>query len=168
MSIKLNVIIIMVLSISVGMGKIYERCELARELYKVHKFPQEQIAKWVCIVSETSKFDTSIDGRISDRIHEHGIFKLTDEVWCSRNTTDKDRTCGDCSLSCGDCESLEDDDITDDAACAQHVYRVTASWAGELGGFHAWYLYVSIEIMIKSAIMNDFTNPPVIPSLVGN
>lgn len=28
--------------------KIYERCELARELYTVHKFPMEQIHTWVC------------------------------------------------------------------------------------------------------------------------
>lgn len=130
MSLKF-VVLIFVSSIAVGAGKIYERCELARELYKVHKLPMEQIPTWICIVNLVSSFDTSAVRSLDYMGYfEHGIFKLSDQWWCTTNDTHR---------GCGKCEKFEDDDITDDVECIKQVYAEHERYFGN--GFNAWSQY---------------------------
>lgn len=95
--------------------KIYERCELARELYYTHDLPYEQIATWVCIAKYESIFNTSAIGNVNyDGSQDHGLFQISDIYWCS--PPGKGWVCG---LSCA---KLENSDISDDVACMKKIY----------------------------------------------
>lgn len=95
--------------------KIYERCELARELYYVHNLPFDQIATWVCIAKYESNFNTSAIGNANyDGSMDHGLFQISDIYWCS--PPGKGWVCG---LSCA---KLENSDIADDVTCMKKIY----------------------------------------------
>lgn len=96
--------------------KIYERCELARELYFVHDLPYEQISTWVCIAKHESNFNTSAIGNMNgDGSLDHGLFQISDIYWCS--PPGRGWVCG---LSCA---KLENNDITDDVACMKKIHQ---------------------------------------------
>lgn len=96
--------------------KIYERCELARELYYVHSIPFEQVATWVCIAKYESNYNTSAIGNANgDGSMDHGLFQISDIYWCS--PPGKGWVCG---LSCA---KLENSDISDDIACMMKIYE---------------------------------------------
>ena len=63
--------------VAIKSGKIYERCELAKELRHVHNIPLEQLSTWVCIAEHESRFDTSAVGRLNaDGSADNGIFQV--------------------------------------------------------------------------------------------
>lgn len=113
-------------------GKIYERCELARELRYQHNFPMEEVATWVCIAKHESDFNTSAIGRLnSDGSEDHGLFQISDLFWCSPPGN---------GVGCGlTCSQLEDSDITDDVACMSMIYEEHQRLSGD--GFTAWTVY---------------------------
>jgi hypothetical protein len=115
-----------------GYCKVYERCELARELKEVHNISEDQIATWVCIARHESEFNTSAVGHVNgDGSGDHGLFQISDLYWCS--PPGKGWACG---VSCAD---LEDDDIKDDVTCAKRIYRQHQRMTGN--GFTAWAVY---------------------------
>ncbi|PSN54899.1 hypothetical protein C0J52_10258 [Blattella germanica] len=116
----------------VVVGKVYERCELARELRDVHDFPEDQVATWVCIARHESEFNTSAVGHANgDGSGDHGLFQISDIYWCS--PPGKGWACG------VTCAELEDDDISDDVACVKRIFRQHQKLAGN--GFTAWAVY---------------------------
>ncbi|XP_037505804.2 lysozyme 2 [Rhipicephalus sanguineus] len=57
-------------------AKVFEKCELARELLYVHGFPEDQIPQWVCIAEHESLFNSSAVGRMNwDGSADHGLFQ---------------------------------------------------------------------------------------------
>lgn len=59
-------------------GKIYDRCELAKELRYKHNMRLDHIHTWICIVQRESNFDTSAVGRLNaDGSGDHGLFQVT-------------------------------------------------------------------------------------------
>lgn len=54
--------------VAASFGKVYERCELARELQDVHQIPFDEIGVWVCIADQ-AKFNTSLLGPPNDSGH---------------------------------------------------------------------------------------------------
>ncbi|CAB3365417.1 Hypothetical predicted protein [Cloeon dipterum] len=126
--------VLLVLSICALLGsacsKIYERCELAKELRDRLRVPAEQLATWVCIAEHESRYNTSIIGTLAQG-KDHGIFQISDLYWCET---------GDDGGACGiDCNSLLDDDIRDDYVCARRIYRAHQGLQGN--GFRAWAVY---------------------------
>ncbi|XP_056632009.1 uncharacterized protein LOC130442056 [Diorhabda sublineata] len=107
-------------------NKVYQRCELAQELRLVHKIPENQISKWVCIAQHESNLNTSALGD-----GDHGIFQISEKYWCSRF--------GKGSGCYAKCEDFRDGDITDDIACAQIIYQEHVGISGD--GFNAWAVY---------------------------
>lgn len=106
-------------------GKIYNRCELARELLYVHKLPAHEIHIWVCIAQHESEFDTTAIGMLNaDNSHDHGIFQISDKYWCSPGTG--------CNI---ECVNLRDANLTDDIACLKKIFAE--------GGFGQWATYES-------------------------
>lgn len=96
--------------------KVYERCELARELRYKHNVPLEQIHTWVCIVQRESNFDTSAIGRLNaDGSLDHGLFQISDIYWCLNDGIGKG-----CNAACTD---FENTDITDDVKCITKIYE---------------------------------------------
>lgn len=57
-------------------ARIYDRCELARELYFNHRMPPNQISTWVCIAQHESGFNTAAVGTANrDYTSDHGLFQ---------------------------------------------------------------------------------------------
>lgn len=115
---------------SVGEGKVYERCELARELLNQHQVPMDQIATWVCIAKHESAFNTSAIGRLNwDGSEDHGLFQISDIYWC-----------GESGKACGvQCSEMRDNDITDDIRCIRQIHTEHQRLSGD--GFNAWAVY---------------------------
>lgn len=115
---------------NVGEGKVYERCELARELRFKHDIPMEHIATWVCIAKHESNFNTSAIGRLNwDGSEDHGLFQISDLYWCGQN-----------GKACGlTCEELRDNDITNDVDCIKVIHKEHTRLSGD--GFTAWAVY---------------------------
>lgn len=105
MSANFGVLLLFVLSITAGLGKLYQRCELARELRDKHNISVDQVGEWVCYAQYTSKLNTSA------RTDEHvGIF-LIHKGWCLDSVQQ-------CSIVC---EQRLDGDIADDVTCMRKV-----------------------------------------------
>lgn len=105
-------------------ARIYERCELARELDRLG-VEQEYLSTWVCIAFHESRFDTAANNRYSG---DHGILQISELYWCGPGKA--------CEISCSD---LRDDNITDDLQCAQKIYEEHTRLQGN--GFLAWVVY---------------------------
>nr|XP_023025980.1 uncharacterized protein LOC111513985 isoform X2 [Leptinotarsa decemlineata] len=111
-----------------GSPKVYSRCELAKELKNVHKFPEEQISKWVCIAEHESNFNTSANNKGSG---DHGLFQISEQYWCSPYGR---------GLGCNaNCASFRDRSIADDVKCIRLIYQEHTAISGD--GFNAWVVY---------------------------
>lgn len=83
-------------------GKIFAKCELAKELFEVYNATEESVLTMICTAQHSSNFDTSYRKEDS-----YGIFNVT----CD-DSKKSDRRCNvSCSL-------LVDDNIEDDFECA--------------------------------------------------
>lgn len=112
--------------------KIYERCELARELRFNHSIPIDEISTWVCIAKHESNFNTAAIGRLNyDGSGDHGIFQISDLFWCSTEYK---------GLACNvKCSELEDNNLTDDVKCIKQIHAEHSRISGN--GFTAWTVY---------------------------
>lgn len=109
-------------------SKIYERCELAKELRDLHEISEEQLATWVCIARHESNYNTSAVNQMSG---DHGLLQISQLFWCSPPGE---------GFACGiSCSALVDDDIEDDIVCARRIYREHKLISGD--GFNAWIVY---------------------------
>lgn len=71
----LRLSLLCLLSVAVQ-GKIYKRCELAKELL-ANGVKRSQVATWVCIAKHESRFDTAAVGdRNADQSKDYGIFQV--------------------------------------------------------------------------------------------
>jgi hypothetical protein len=106
-------------------ARIYDRCELARELAETLRQP---VATWVCIAQHESHYNTSAIGRLNgDGSADHGLFQISELYWCDG---------GACDLPCS---SLRDDDIEDDLECIQLIHKQHTAISGQ--GYDAWTVY---------------------------
>ncbi|XP_012261627.2 lysozyme C-like [Athalia rosae] len=113
-------------------ARIYDRCDLARELRGRPDVAKEHVPTWVCIAFHESRFDTSAIGRANgDRSWDHGLFQLNDRYWCGR-----DAPGGVCRIPCS---ALRDQNISDDLRCAKAVFDEHRRISGD--GFNAWTTY---------------------------
>lgn len=68
--------------------KIFERCELARELYYLHDVPYDEVATWVCIARYESQYNTSAVGyKNTDGSLDHGIFQISGDSFENKKET---------------------------------------------------------------------------------
>lgn len=130
---------------NVGRGKVYERCELARELRFKHNIQMDHIATWVCIAKHESNFNTSAIGRLNwDGSEDHGLFQISDIYWC-----------GESGKACGlTCDELEDNDITNDVECIKTIHAEHTRLFGD--GFQAWAVYPRCRGQSESYISGCF------------
>lgn len=112
--------------------KVFDRCELARDLVEKHGVSANQVSTWICLVDRLSNFNTSAIGiPRPDGSRDHGIFQIDDEFWCS--PPGKGWVCG---LTCS---KLHDDDIADDVRCVKRVFDDHQKLSGN--GFKAYDVY---------------------------
>jgi hypothetical protein len=105
----LNALIIytLLLSVSLGEGKKFEKCELARELMEVHDASLKDAEKFVCIAEFSSGFDSEYSEETS-----FGIFNISESA-CEAETL---------GGSCNEiCSSFIDDDISNDLECVKRL-----------------------------------------------
>ncbi|OXA63234.1 lysozyme C-1 [Folsomia candida] len=109
--------------------KVYDPCDLAKEMVEKHRFTKTDIADWICLIRWESNFNTSEIGRLNaDSSMDHGLFQISDKYWCVEGQVD-----GACGI---DCKALRDDDIKDDSICVRRIFRLTKQRTGN--GFDAW------------------------------
>ncbi|XP_066152401.1 uncharacterized protein [Euwallacea fornicatus] len=108
-------------------AKVYERCDLVREL-RNFDIPNDEIPTWVCIVQHESNYNTSAMNPASG---DHGLFQISQIYWCSPP--------GD-GYGCNSaCSEFRDDDISDDLQCVRRIYNEHKRISGN--GFNAWTVY---------------------------
>ncbi|CAK1554759.1 unnamed protein product [Leptosia nina] len=105
-------------------ARIYERCELARDLHRLG-VRKDNIATWVCIAFHESRFDTAARNPNSG---DHGLLQISELYWCGPG-----KACG------APCSAFRDDDIADDVECALQIHEEHTRLQGD--GFLAWVVY---------------------------
>jgi len=105
-----NIIVIFIVSIAFVHTKVYNKCELARELYHKHNLSKDTIGYHVCIAAKVSKFDTR-----SNSSSHLGLYGIGMQWWCSDGKAGNRNRCN------IECSNLINDDITDDVECATEI-----------------------------------------------
>lgn len=124
LNLRISGIIVLSLVIYLCDAKVFEKCELARELRYRHAIPSEKIGIITCIAQHQSNFNTAALGGGS----YYGIFQISGDYWCERNYAGKS-----CIVRC---TSLLDDDISDDLNCLQIIFDEHQRLFNN--GFNAW------------------------------
>ncbi|CAG4980807.1 unnamed protein product [Colias eurytheme] len=95
-------------------GKRFEtRCKLARELIKVGMPTDLLFGQWVCLIEKVSNRDTRAFVVTPSGKKYYGLYQIPSR-WCREG-----KKGGECNIAC---ESLLDDDIRDDTACAVNIF----------------------------------------------
>ncbi|XP_050356812.1 lysozyme-like isoform X1 [Nymphalis io] len=90
------------------------RCKLVRELVKVG-IPQHLfLGQWVCLIEKVSNRDTAAFVVTPSGKKYYGLYQIPSR-WCREG-----KKGGECNIAC---ESLLDDDIRDDTACAVNIFH---------------------------------------------
>ncbi|KAA0193880.1 hypothetical protein HAZT_HAZT003128 [Hyalella azteca] len=96
-------------------GKIYTKCELAKELKCIYGFAQSSLGDWVCLVQHESSFNTAAVGQ-NKGSKDYGLFQINDYYCLEYDFRNSE---------------LKDNDIADDVKCAKKIFG--------RHGFNAWY-----------------------------
>nr|ACD11871.1 hypothetical protein [Isometrus maculatus] len=98
-------------------AKIYDKCELARDLINKFGFDRGTIGDWICLVKYESSFDTGVrGGPNSDGSYDHGLFQINDRYWCAPPGPNNE-----CGVTC---DALRSDDITEAVKCVKKIFRI--------------------------------------------
>ncbi|XP_075408895.1 lysozyme C-like [Tenrec ecaudatus] len=98
-------------------GKVFKRCELAKELKQLRMDGYEGIslANWMCLIKWESGYNTHIIKHSRGKSSNYGIFQINSR-FCDDGKTPKAHNA--CRISCN---VLLQDDITQAVACAKEV-----------------------------------------------
>ncbi|CAH2986937.1 unnamed protein product [Chilo suppressalis] len=91
----------------------FTRCKLATELMKTKLIDKTFLSNWVCLIEKVSNRDTAAFHVTPSGKKLYGLYQIPSK-WCREG-----KRGGDCNVAC---ESLLDDDIRDDTACAQLIF----------------------------------------------
>lgn len=127
---KYSALLVILLSITVGAQRTFDRCSLARAMDRLG-VPRNQLAQWACIAEHESSYRTWVVGSAnSDGSKDHGIFQINDRYWCDPRNGEKSLNI--CKV---DCAALRTDHIDQAVKCAQKVLKKDHNnWA-------AWSVY---------------------------
>ncbi|XP_041971971.1 lysozyme-like [Aricia agestis] len=107
-------IILLFLYVFVVDAKKFTRCRLAKELVDIKLFQKTFLGNWVCLIEQVSDRDTSALKVSPSGKKSYGLYQIPSK-WCKEG-----KKGGDCNIAC---ESLLDDDIRDDTACAVTIFN---------------------------------------------
>ncbi|XP_055320382.1 lysozyme-like [Sitodiplosis mosellana] len=123
------VLFIVFLRLAAVNAKIYQKCDLARELVEKHRFSRTMLSSWICMIEAESGFNTKsskpyppIVGSLPSVHKSFGLFHINSKNYCGI-----EHVGGKCKVRC---EDMLKDDITKAAQCAQIVQNTE--------GFKAW------------------------------
>lgn len=103
----LIIVFVLCIYVKTSHAKYYNtKCNLIQEIMQVSNVSAEEAAKWSCVGQMSTHYDSG-SGFV-------GVFQIGSQWWCSPEGG------GICNVNCS---SLLDDDIADDFACAQKIYK---------------------------------------------
>ncbi|XP_069170658.1 lysozyme c-1 [Procambarus clarkii] len=108
-------------------GKVYTKCELAKELTNTYHLSRTLVKNFVCIAQYESGFNTAATNKNTNGSKDYGIFQINDMYWCIGGIKSSSNYC---KLQCS---NLLNSNIGDDVDCAQTIYKRQ--------GFKAWYAW---------------------------
>ncbi|XP_047539451.1 lysozyme-like [Vanessa atalanta] len=111
---KLFSYILFVIFIVGSETKKFTRCRLATELIKTKLIEKTFLGNWVCLIEKVSNRDTKAFVVTPSGKKFYGLYQIPSR-WCREG-----KKGGDCNIAC---ESLLDDDIRDDTACAVNIFH---------------------------------------------
>ncbi|XP_050356813.1 lysozyme-like isoform X2 [Nymphalis io] len=94
--------------------KKFTRCRLATELIKTKLIEKTFLGNWVCLIEKVSNRDTAAFVVTPSGKKYYGLYQIPSR-WCREG-----KKGGECNIAC---ESLLDDDIRDDTACAVNIFH---------------------------------------------
>ncbi|XP_041971970.1 lysozyme-like isoform X2 [Aricia agestis] len=107
-------IILLFLYVFVVDARKFTRCRLAKELNDMRLIEKTFLGNWVCLIEKVSNRDTSAFVVSPSGKKYYGLYQIPSK-WCREG-----KKGGDCNIAC---ESLLDDDIRDDTACAVTIFN---------------------------------------------
>uniref|UniRef100_A0A1B0DD83 lysozyme n=1 Tax=Phlebotomus papatasi TaxID=29031 RepID=A0A1B0DD83_PHLPP len=114
---KFLAIAVFTVILTVSSARIYERCELARELAG-YGFPRHELPDWICLVQSESDFNTrAINHDNSDGSKDWGLFQINDRYWCKGSYRGGKNICG---ISC---EKLLSAGLGYQIDCVRTIFR---------------------------------------------
>ncbi|XP_055850699.1 inactive lysozyme 1A [Episyrphus balteatus] len=125
----LGLVVLSIISFEITHGKVFTKCELARELFK-QGIPKSELPDWVCMASGESSFNTKATNRNKNKTGDWGIFQINDRYWCKPSENRPSHNI--CGVSCND---LLQDNIAKSVACARIVKKQQ--------GWEAWNAWKS-------------------------
>ncbi|XP_045506994.1 lysozyme-like isoform X2 [Colias croceus] len=109
----MNVYIVLLFSLLVCDGRRFTRCRLATELMRTDLIEKTFLGNWVCLIEKVSNRDTKAFVVTPSGKKYYGLYQIPSR-WCREG-----KKGGECNIAC---ESLLDDDIRDDTACAVNIF----------------------------------------------
>lgn len=109
-------------------GKIYQRCSLAKELHKLG-VDKSDLSRWICIAKHESTFNSKAVGPVnSDGSRDYGIFQINDKYWCTPPAGAFSHNL--CNVKCN---AFLTDTIAADVKCARLIlkeqgWRAWSTW----------------------------------------
>ncbi|XP_053661911.1 lysozyme c-1 [Anopheles marshallii] len=122
MKVYATVLLALAVSCALIEAKTFTKCDLAKALAN-NGIAKTSLPDWICLVQNESAFRTSATNKNKNGSTDYGIFQINNKFWC-----DSSYGANDCKISC---DSLLNDDITDDIKCAKLIFK--------RHGFNAWY-----------------------------
>lgn len=105
-------------------GKVFTKCELAKELGK-NGISRTFYGHWICLANAESGLNTTKVTKLPNMSSSYGIFQINSKEWCREG-----RKGGKCNMKC---EDFIDDNITDDIDCVKKIQMQY--------GFNGWNLW---------------------------
>ncbi|GAB6022474.1 hypothetical protein CHUAL_006584 [Chamberlinius hualienensis] len=117
---------VLLLAVTSIQGKVFTRCQLAKELIN-DGFAKNEINDWVCLVeSESSRNTAAIGPPNLDGSQDYGLFQINSKYWCSGGPQSQHNGCG------VPCSELTSDDISQSVKCVKKIYaqQGLSAWVG--------------------------------------